>query len=130
MAPVIRFRSRFFDVSKEPENPINPFRGSSILEWLRARLPDGVTASEVLPEDWGWYFDADWSGRRYMVGALAEEDTGGDVEWAIQFEKSRTLKEKLLGRENLRAGDPVVTFVLDHIRGESAFTAVSIEGED
>jgi hypothetical protein len=128
MDPVIRFRSGLFDLTKEPDNPFNPIRGTSILEWIRARLPDGVSASEVGPEDWGWYFDANWAGRTYMLGAFAEEGLGGEAEWAIQFEKSRTFKEKLLGREKLREGDPVVAFVLNLVRGEPAFTAVTIEG--
>jgi hypothetical protein len=130
MDPVIRFRSRLFDITKEPENPYNPIRGTSILQWLRVRLPDGVSASEVEPEDWGWYFDANWAGRTYMVGAFADEVPGGEAEWAIQFEKSRTLMEKLLGRERLRKGDPVVEFVLALLRGEPTFTEVTIEGVD
>ena len=128
MNPVIRFRSGLFDLAREPENPINPIRGTSILEWIRDRLPVGVSASKIEPEDWGWYFDANWAGRTYMVGACAEEGQGGEAEWLIQFEKSRTFKEKLLGRERLSEGDPVVAFVLSLIRPESAFTAVTVEG--
>lgn len=130
MDPVIRFRSSLFDLSKEPENPINPIRGTSILEWIRARLPDGVSASSVEPEDWGWYFDANWSGRNYMIGAMAEEGMGGQTEWAVQFDKSRSLKEKLMGREKLHGGDPAVAFVLGLIRGEPAFTSVTVDGAE
>jgi hypothetical protein len=39
MHPAIHFKSRLFDVAREPENPINPIRGTSPLEWLRAHVP-------------------------------------------------------------------------------------------
>jgi len=128
MDPVIRFCTTRFDVTTEPENPFNPIRGASLLEWVRGKLPEAVSASEVGPEDWGWYFNANWEGRSFMVGGRAEEGSEGETECALQFEKSRTLKEKLLGREKFSEEDPFFTFVLKLVRSEPGFTAVTVEG--
>ena len=60
MHPVIHFQSRLFDVAREPENPINPIRGTSLLEWLRAHVPAHLAMSAPEAEDWGWYSHVDW----------------------------------------------------------------------
>ena len=52
MHPVIHFQSRLFDVAREPENPINPIRGTSLLEWLRAHVPAHLAMSAPEAEDW------------------------------------------------------------------------------
>lgn len=127
MHPVIRFQSKLFDVSREPENPINPIRGSSLLEWIRARAPAHLAMSAPEAEDWGWYAEIDWQGRAYLVGANAHESPDGNHEWVLQIEKSRTVKERLLGRGRLSAGDPCFTFLHDLIVREPAFRDVTVE---
>jgi hypothetical protein len=60
MHPVIHFQSRLFDVAREPENPIDPIRGTSLLEWLCAHVPAHLAMSAPEAEDWGWYSHVDW----------------------------------------------------------------------
>jgi hypothetical protein len=60
MHPAIHFQSRLFDVAREPENPINPIRGTSLREWLRAHVPAHLAMSAPEAEDWGWYSHVDW----------------------------------------------------------------------
>ena len=127
MHPVIRFRSRLFDVSREVENPINPIRGASLLDWLRARAPDNLAMSPPEAEDWGWYSHVDWQGRSYMLGSSANESLDGDHEWVLQFEKSRSFKERLLGQAKMSADDSCFSFFHSLVTQEPAFTGVSVE---
>jgi hypothetical protein len=127
MDPVIRFRSRLFDVSTEPENPINPIRGASLLDWLRTRMPAEVTMTDTEAEDWGWYVDLDWHGRRYMLGASAESGEDGMQDWALQIEKLRSFKEKLMGQAKMTAEDPVLAHLRSVIGAEAGFVDVVIE---
>lgn len=127
MHPVIHFRSRLFDLAAEPENPINPIRGASVLQWLRKRLPAGLQATEVEAEDWGWYFDLDWHGRPYLIGASAEPADDGLADWMVQIDKRRNLKERLLGQARMTADDPCLQWLRGQIESEPAFDAVSVE---
>jgi hypothetical protein len=126
MHPVIHFQSRLFDVSGEPQNPINPIRGTSLLEWLRTRLPANLAMSAPEAEDWGWYSHVDWHGRNYMVGACANENPNGNHEWILQFDKSRSVQERLLGQAKMSADDPCFSFFHGLITQEPAFTDISV----
>lgn len=127
MHPVIRFHSRLFDLSKEPENPINPIPGISLLEWLRAKVPASVCLSEPAAEDWGWYSDARIADRGYLVGACANESPDGNHEWVLQIDKYRSFTEKLFGQEKMTGDDPCVALIHALILQEPAFTEVSVE---
>jgi hypothetical protein len=127
MHPVIRFRTPLFDVSVEEPNPINPIRGSSLLEWLRARRPDDMEMSETAAEDWGWYCDVSWRGATYLLGTSAEESPDGNHEWALQLEKHRSLLDKLLGRNELAANDPCLAYLRQVLGQELAFKDVVVE---
>ena len=129
MHPVIHFQSRLFDVSREPENPINPIRGTSLLEWLLARVPPNLAMSAPEAEDWGWYSHIDCQGRTYMVGSCVHENPDGNHEWVLQIDKSRSIKERLLGQGKMSADDPCFTFLHDLITQEPAFTDVTVESE-
>jgi hypothetical protein len=127
MHPVIRFNSNRFDLSLEPENPINPIRGSSLLQWLKEQLPAQLSMTEPDAEDWGWYSFLVWEGRNYLIGAYAYDEADGNQEWLLQFEKHRSFKERLLGRAKMTQEDPCFQFIKDLICSEPAFTLVSIE---
>jgi hypothetical protein len=126
MNPVIHFQSRLFDVSKEPVNPINPIRGASLLDWFHANAVANFEMTAPESEDWGWYSSVDWEGRTYMIGACAHENPDGNHEWILQFEKSRTVKERLLGQAKLSAEDPCFSYFHCLIKGEPGFTDISI----
>src|SRR5258708_14301116 len=124
MHPVIRFKTTLFDLAAEKPNPINPIRGSSILEWLRARRPEGMEMSESGAEDWGWYCDVTWRGATYLLGSSAEESSDGNHEWSLQLEKSRSLVDKLLGRNQLGADDACLAYLRDVLGKDPAITDV------
>lgn len=90
---LIEFKSNRFNPSTEPENPINPIRGMSLLKWLKAYLePKGIELTEPDAEDWGWYSYCEWQGQTYLVGAIAFERKREDdpVDWMLQVDKERT----------------------------------------
>ena len=124
MHPVIHFQSRIFDLSVEPENPINPIPGSSLLDWLRERIP---AMSAPSPEDWGWYAYLEEDGRNYLIGSCAHESSDGNHEWVLQIDKQRSLTEKLLGRGKMTSADPCFFLLHSLILQESGFTDVSVE---
>lgn len=127
MHPVIHFQSSLFDTSLEPENPINPIKGWSLLEWFRAHTPTELAMSAPDSEDWGWYSHVDWHGRTYMVGACAHEGPDGNHEWIVQIDKLRSLKEKLFGQAKMKPDDPCFLYFKELIAQEPAFTDVSTE---
>lgn len=124
MHPVIHFQSRKFDLCVEPGNPVNPIPGSSILDWLRERIR---SMSDPSPEDWGWYSSLVQDGRNYLIGSCAHESSDGNHEWVLQIDKSRSLKEKLLGQGKLTSTDPCFALVYDLISREPGFTKITVE---
>lgn len=129
MEPAIHFHTRLFDVSLEPENPINAIRGHSLLEWLRTRVPAHLDMTDADAEDWGWYAHVSWEGRTYMVGVAANEGEDGKHEWVLSLTKHRSLKERVLGKAKMAgASDPCFGFFHGLISQEPAFERVSVEG--
>jgi len=125
MNPVIHFNSRQFDLTLEHENPINPIRGSSLLDWLRERVPSSLEMTETEAEDWGWYSSVNWEGRNYLVGSSAHENVDGNHEWVLQIDKKRSDKEILLGQAKMTTNDPCFTFFKKLIEIEPSFTEVT-----
>ena len=108
LAHVITFRSARFDITRERPNPINPIVGESLLQWLREQLSASrYETTEPDAEDWGWYIDVKADGTVYLVGASgeADDDATGSVDWTIQIDKHRSLKDKLSGSNQLADDD-------------------------
>ena len=108
LAHVITFRSARFDIAGERPNPINPIAGESVLRWLREKLSESrYETTEPDAEDWGWYIDVKADGAAYLVGASgeADDDAPGHVDWTIQIDRHRSLKDKLTGSNKLAADD-------------------------
>lgn len=129
MALVIHFKSRLFDVSSEPENPINPIRGLSLLGWLAQRLPPEMAMSEPDAEDWGWYAYVTSQGREYLVGACVHESPDGNHGWVLQIEKRRSVIEQLLGRNRFATDDPVASTIVGLLSRETSFTDVAADAK-
>ena len=129
MAYLISFRTARFDVSKETPNPINPIAGQSVLNWLREELShNDYKVTEPDTEDWGWYIDVERGGVSYLVGASADAQGGTpDVEWIVQLHKSRSLKERLFGRNLLAADDPLFALIEKLVRADSRIAEVSVD---
>jgi hypothetical protein len=129
VAHVISFSTEMFDISKETPNPINPIAGQTVLNWIRGKLQgSGFTATEPDTEDWGWYVGVEGHGCSYLVGASGEpERPAPDVDWTIQIEKSRSLKDKLTGRNKMAGDDPLAAFLEKVIRNEPAFRDIDVQ---
>lgn len=75
MAHIISFATDAFDPSTEPENPINPIAGHSVLAWLRSGTFAGTfQTSEPDYEDWGWYIEVTGTESPYTVGSICYEN--------------------------------------------------------
>lgn len=129
MAHVITFATGLFDVSKEDPNPINPIAGQAVLKWLRGKLDDnGYISTEPATEDWGWYMDVEGNGSLYLVGASGEpERSPSDVDWTIQIHKSRSLKDKLTGRNKMSPDEALTALIEGIVRGEPGFRDIHVE---
>ena len=131
MAHVLSFRTARFDVSRETPNQINPIAGQSVLAWLRQELMKaGYTATEPDTEDWGWYIDVEGNGASYLVGASADaEGTEPDVDWTVQIEKLRSVKDKLLGRNKMTPDDALSALVEKIVRADATIEELLVDRE-
>jgi len=129
MAHIISFRTARFDISKETPNPTNPIAGQSVLNWLREELAKAhYQATEPDAEDWGWYIDVEGGGGSYLVGASGDaEGSTPDVDWTVQVHKSRSLREKLLGRNPMAADDPLFVLIEKIVRADAGIEQVSVD---
>ena len=118
---IIRFKTELFDISKEPENPINPIAGQSILSWLQKKLP-ALQMSDADAEDWSWYSNATFDMQNYLIGSAVEDGL-----WQLQIVKHRSLVNKLLGQNKQTDDDPCVRAVKQALEQEAAFTDLAIE---
>ena len=132
MAHLVSFRSTRFDPTAETPNPINPIAGQAVLNWLRAELAKAQYAStEPDTEDWGWYINVEGGGASYMVGASADaEGSTPSVEWVIQVHRHQSLKEKLLGRNQMAVDDPLVALIERIVRADPDSSDVAVDRGD
>ena len=126
MAHLLTFQSPMFDPAKEPPNPINPIPGHAVLQWLKTVLENqGVSVTAIDAEDWGWYFEAKLEDK-YLVGASGA-GTSPAMEWTIQVEKLRSLREKVFGKNKMTGADPLFRMIENGIRAEPAFQDVIVD---
>ena len=94
-----------------------------------AQLAGGhCTVTEPAAEDWGWYIDVECEGARYLVGASADLDSSTpEIEWMVQVDKHRTLKDKVLGQNKMAADDRLVALIGDIVRAVPEFSEVTSE---
>lgn len=133
MAHVITFHTARFDVATETPNPINPIFGQSVLGWLRESLSaSGYETTDPAPEDWGWYMDAKGDGATYLVGVSgdAAEDGTGRVDWTIQIEKHRSLKEKITGANTLTAEDRLSAVIERLVREDGSAAEIEVDRDE
>ncbi|MEM6820166.1 MAG: hypothetical protein AAF578_15410 [Pseudomonadota bacterium] len=72
--------------------------------------------------------DVSYHGRNYMVGGIAFDedcdDAGLVIEWLVQIDKERSIKEKLLGQEKIDRDDPFVQEIFQALQAEDSFADV------
>lgn len=129
MAHLITFASDRFDISKEEPNDINPIAGQGLLKWLSTRLSSaGYRVTEPATEDWGWYIDVESQTSTYLVGASGEpERPAPDVDWTVQIHKSRSLKDKIMGKNKHSADDALTDMIEGFVREEPDFRDIHVE---
>jgi hypothetical protein len=129
MAHLITFSTDTFDVSQEEPNPINPIAGQGVLNWIRSKLEaSGYTSTKPDTEDWGWYIDVEGRGGSYLVGASGEsEPSTSMVEWTIQIQKHRTLKDKLMGRNKMNDDDPLTIVLERFVKSDSRLKSILVD---
>jgi hypothetical protein len=129
MSHQVSFRSERFDPAAEPENPINPIPGHAVLVWLcDAARSSGYTCGEPAAEDWGWCVDVSANGVSYVLGASAAWEPGqaGPIEWTVQLERPRSLRDRLFRRNVHDAHDPLSAFVERMVRNAPDATDVVV----
>jgi hypothetical protein len=123
---LVSLETAAFDLGKEPNNPMNPIGGHSLLAWLRASLKSHLELTEPACEDWGWYSTGTFDGSDYLIGACAmgQPDDVPPLEWQIQIHKQRSLLDKLLGKNRMAPDDPLSAVIVATVKDEPAFSKV------
>jgi len=96
---------------------------------LRGKLGGaGYAATAPSTEDWGWYIDVEANGASYLVGASGEpERPAPDIDWTIQIDRIRSLKDKLTGRNKMTNDDPMTTLLETFLRNEPGIRDLSVD---
>jgi hypothetical protein len=129
MAHAITFQTQRFDPSKETVNEINPIAGEALLDWLRQGLKSqGFVLSAPSAEDWGWYCDLVHGSAKYLIGASGEPEEGNpNIEWTIQIDKPRSMKDKLFGRNQFTDDDEVLLAVERLVKAQADFQDITVD---
>ena len=137
------FETERFNISEAGAHFINPnCFGEDLAAWLRGKLAArGVEAGEPDQEDWGWYLDATYKGRMYLVGVggnpadepeAAGRRTGRNrAEWRIMIEPHRSVWDRLKnvgrGAPQASADEELAHLVRDILAGEPDFHNIHAE---
>lgn len=122
----ILFRTSQFNLSKVGEHFINPCCfGEDVAAWLIPKLADKhIETAKPYQEDWGWELPAACKGNSYylcMSGNADDPSNSQDQgEWRIIVEKRRSLWQRLTGKGQIAADDPLVTTVKEILSREPA----------
>ncbi|NRB39223.1 MAG: hypothetical protein HRU20_12265 [Pseudomonadales bacterium] len=117
----VRFTTSKFDVLNEDRDHTNPVYGQSLLNWIKTLTDSPIDMADPEADDWGWYCDIQWRGLPYRLGSSATTLGDGEVQWILHIEKSRTLKESLLGKEKMTPSDACFMYFKEMITAESDF---------
>jgi len=126
MASLIQFDTAKFDFANEPENPINPIPGESVLRWVKEVLGHDFAIGEPATEDWGWYCDVTKDGVVYLLGASAEPNDDGSWHVMVQVEPHRSMMDRLTGKK--APHDALAPAIAEAAHEDPAITNVELEG--
>lgn len=126
MSFAIYFKTGLIDVYGEEENPINPIKGKSLLEWLKSRDIKEVSFSEIEPEDWGWYCDIQYEEQGYMIGASMHEGPPPN-EWVFQISRDRSLVEMITMKGRMSREDKCLKIFENIFKDNGRFIGVRVE---
>ena len=108
----ILFDAAGFNFTEPRDHFINPeCFGDDVAAWLAAELTArGFPTTEPGQEDWGWYVEVTTGPDCYFVGVGCTGATDADPakgEWRLMVEKHRTLWQKLTGKNQPAADEPI-----------------------
>lgn len=128
----ISARTDRFNLSRVGADFINPCCfGEDFSHWLVDALNrQGLTASVICMEDFGWVNQARHGERDYLIsigGASDELASAPDLgTWHVLFERRRSLFDRLLGRGRPSVDEPIVVLTTQLLR-DAGFAEVTIE---
>ena len=121
---VLRFSTTMFGSSNLDELGSNPPQGHALAEMLRMEFMalDYRTDDRITERKWGWTFNVQYYRQVYMVGTFAYSDfkpitdastpNSGPISYLIQFDKNRTLLEKIFGRNKFADDEPIIDLTI------------------
>ena len=122
----ILFRTDRFNLSESRPHFINEnCFGEDLAAWLRTKLLEkGVATGEPYQEDWGWEMDAGHESVTYLVGVGGNSDEDPKDanlgEWRVMVTRIRSMKEKLLGKNNDSGALPAIVLATLKVEFEDA----------
>jgi hypothetical protein len=104
--------------------------GEDFSNWLVSALSDaGVDADVICMEDFGWSNQAAYQGASYLmcVAGNSEEDPDRPDfgQWHVMLERRRNFIEKILGKNRMTPADPIISMVVEVLRG-AGFSDVAV----
>ena len=113
----------FADAAETRARNVNNLEGHALAAWLQAQFrAAAIDASDIWPEDHGWDFTIAHQGAKYTCACAREADGPGPAEAQITLHKSRSLLDRLLGRNRLDAADPIAGALRTALHGQTALT--------
>ena len=93
--------------------------GEDLAAWLVEQLgKEGIPAEAPGQEDWGWYFSATSQDEPYFFAINGDDDGHEEMpnqgEWRISIHKTRSVMDKLMGR-NFFSNDDKILYVVRRI---------------
>jgi len=117
---ILKFSSNKFGAISSTELSNNPEQGYALAEMLRNefRTLNYQTDESVSEISWGWCFYMRYYRQQYMIGTLAYADpssektgsksTSDAVKYLVQFDKTRSLKERLFKQNQFTSDEPII----------------------
>lgn len=106
--------SAFADAAEVRAQNVNGICGRELAAWLSGRLNSrGLQASEPWAEDHGWDFSVTHAGATYVVACSIADEEPGVPEGHVAVAKSRSLKDKMLGRNAFTPDDAVAAAIAE-----------------
>lgn len=129
----ILFRSSRFNLSKVEEHFINPCCfGEDVAAWLIPKLAvKDIETAKPYQEDWGWEIPARCGEDSYFVCISGNADDSGTLkdegQWRIMVVKRRSIWERLTGKGETAADDPLTRAIEEILVKEPTVTDVHRE---
>jgi len=106
--------------------------GEDLAAWLVGELEkEGIPVDPPGQEDWGWCFGAVNQEEPYLFAISGDNDGHEDMpnqgEWRISIHKTRSLMDKLLGRNFFSSEDKILYVVRRIIKNQPDMKIVSTE---